>query len=61
MDVLRVDDCIAEAIRLLAAASSAANNDERIRLLDRAAARLQEAKLRALEQSVPATEGPKDA
>jgi hypothetical protein len=61
MAVLSVDDCIAEATRLLAKVSHAANDDERLRLLRRASMWLEEARLRAIEQWVPANEGPKDA
>jgi hypothetical protein len=60
MAVLRVDDCIAEAMRLLTKASQAANDEERHQLLRRAAMWLEEAKLRAVEQWMPASEGPKN-
>lgn len=60
MVVLHVDDCIAEAIRLLAKVSQAGNDEERYQLLRRAAMWLEEAKLRAIEQWAPASEEPKD-
>ena len=60
MAVLNVNDCIAEAIRLLSRASLAANDEERHQFLRRAVMWLEEAKLRAVEQWVPASEGPKD-
>jgi hypothetical protein len=49
MPIETVDECVAEAIRLLAEASKAASDDERLRLLWRAAAWLQLAKQRAGE------------
>jgi hypothetical protein len=61
MAVLEVGDCIAKAIQLLAKASDAANDDERLQLLHHSIMWLEEAKLRASEQWVPASEGPKDA
>jgi hypothetical protein len=61
MAVLNVDDCIAEAARLLTKASDAANDEERHRLLQRSIMWLEEAKLRAIEQWVPASEGPRAA
>ncbi len=57
--VLSVDNCIEEATRLLAKASHAANDEDRLRLLQRATKWLEEAKQRAVEQWVPANEGPK--
>ena len=49
MPIEPVDECVAEAIRLLAEASTAAGDDERLSLLWRAAAWLQLAKQRAAE------------
>ncbi len=61
MAVLSVENCIEEAIRLLAKANHAANDEDRLRLLRRATTWLEEAKQRAVEQWMPASEGPKDA
>lgn len=61
MAVLAVDNCIAEAIRLLTKATHATNDEDRVRFLRRATAWLEEAKQRAVEQWVPASEGRHDA
>ncbi len=61
MAVLSVDNCIEEASRLLAKASDAANDADRLRLLQRATKWLEEAKQRAAEQWAPANERPDGA